>query len=161
MIQQTEMNRSHRLIGLRQPDAAERIGKMFGEMLPLYRSGATLDSFRSHRPVACNPTKRAQNRIRLKMVDQRIGVHEDAGIRRQIRKVHRSSAEEGKSSSGSIAKYSDNSAGPFQPMSPAVCSANDNPDWTVIRTRSCSPSGKGGLVGAPRSRTWHQQREKS
>ena len=37
MIQQTEMNRSHRLIGLRQPDAAERIGKMLGEMLPIRR----------------------------------------------------------------------------------------------------------------------------
>ena len=137
-----------------------------------FASGAESDSFSSHRPVAQSHVgqpvlrltrsrrsacpqadterqqrskKRPQNRMRLKMVDQRIGVHEDEGIRRQISKVHRSSVVVGKSSAGSIAKYSANSVGPFQPMSPAVCSANDSPDWTVIRTRSCSPSGKGRL----------------
>ncbi len=86
---------------------------------------------------------RADNGVRLKIVDEYIGVHEDSRFHRQVREDHAYSAEDGYSSSLSIAKYSANSAGPCHPIIPAVCSARLGPCWTVTRTFSRSASGKG------------------
>src|SRR5262245_11279768 len=87
-------------------------------------------------------TGRPDGRMRLEVLDARVGIEEHGGAGRQVGKGHGTSGG-GKSSSGSVAKRSASSALPVQPISPAVWRARLSRDSIVIRTVSCSFSGSG------------------
>ena len=73
LVLNTEMNCSHRLVGLTQPDAAERIEKELCEIHPVDGSS---NSFRSHRPVACNSSYTVEVRVIACNVRQAIRMHD-------------------------------------------------------------------------------------
>jgi uncharacterized membrane protein len=86
--------------------------------------------------------RRAELRMGLEVINERIGVQEDSFARGNTGKDH-CGVGSGKSSSGSIANRSASSASPVQPISPAVCRARLESARTVIRTLSCSANGSG------------------